>query len=116
MKTKVVFHLDWEKEECLVMALNNMSNLFKATSQQETSACVLANGAAVKLFQRKRAFEYALNIQTLSQKGVRFLVCHNSLNNLGISQEDLLAPCEIVKAGIVELIRLQAEGYAYVKP
>ncbi len=116
MKSKVVFHVDWEKEERLIMALNNMKNLLKAVPSEEVSACLLANGAAVKLFQRERAFQYAPDIQSLSQKGVRFLVCSNSLNNFGISPEDLVEPCETIEAGIVELIQLQAEGYAYVKP
>ena len=116
MNAKVVFHIDWEKEERLIMALNNITNLLKAVSPEEAAVCVLANGGAAKLFQRERAFQYAPDIQRLSQQGVRFLVCSNSLNNFGIAQEDLVAPCEAINAGIVELIRLQAEGYAYVKP
>ncbi len=116
MKSKVVFHVDWEQEERLIMALNNMKNLFKAVASEDVSACLLANGAAAKLFQQERAFQYASDIISLSQKGARFLVCSNSLNNFGISQDDLVAPCEIIEAGIVELIRLQQDGYAYVKP
>ncbi len=116
MESKVIFHVDWEKEECLIMALNNMKNLLKAVPSEDVSACLLANGAAAKLFQRERAFQYASDIQSLSQKGVRFLVCSNSLNNFGISQEDLVESCETIEAGIVELIRLQADGYAYIKP
>lgn len=116
MKTKVVFHIDWEKEECLIMALNNITNLLKEVSPEESSICVLANGAAAKLFQRKRALQYTSDIQTLSQKGIRFLVCSNSLNNFDIPREDLIEPCETIDAGIIELIRLQTEGYAYIKP
>ncbi len=116
MKSKVIFHVDWEKEERLIMAFNNLKNLLKAVPVEDVSACLLANGAAAKLFQRERAFQYTSDIQSLSQKGVRFLVCSNSLNNFGIKQEDLVEPCETIEAGIVELIRLQAEGYAYIKP
>ena len=116
MKTKVVFHIDWEKEERLIMAINNITNLLKAISFDEAAICILANGAAAKLFQRERALKYAPDIQRLSQQGVRFLVCSNSLNNFGIPREDILRQCEAIDAGIVELIRLQAEGYAYVKP
>ncbi len=55
-------------------------------------------------------------MEELSGKGVRFLICSNSLKNFDIPLEILLDPCETVKAGIVELVRLQAEGFAYVKP
>lgn len=51
-------------------------------------------------------------IQRLSGKGVRFLVCNNSLNNFGIGQDELVESCEVIPAGIVELIRLQTNGYA----
>lgn len=116
MKAKVVFHIDWEKEERLIMAINNITNLLKEISPGEAAVCILANGSAAKLFQRERAFQYAPDIQRLSQQGVRFLVCRNSLNNFGISKEELVESCEAIDAGIVELIRLQEDGYAYVKP
>ena len=116
MDTRVVFHVDWEKEKCLNMALNNMTNLLKRVPFKEASICLLANGTAVKLFQRDHALQYTSDIHNLSRKGVRFLMCSNSLDNLGISREVLLESCEVVEAGIIELIRLQAEGYAYIKP
>ena len=116
MDTRVVFHLDWEKKECLNMALNNITNLLKQVPFEEASICLLANGTAVKLFQRDDALQYVSDIHSLSQKGVRFLMCSNSLNNFGISRQTLVEPCEVIDAGIIELIRLQADGYAYIKP
>ena len=116
MKAKVVFHVDWDEEKRLVMALNNMTNLLKEVSVEDSEICLVANGASVALFRRNPAPAYASQMDDLSGKGVRFLVCGNSLRNFGIPSEDLLDPCEIVKAGIVELVRLQAEGFAYIKP
>ena len=116
MKAKAVFHIDWEREETLVMALNNIANLLKAVPAEETSVFLLANGSAVKLFLLKRAFQYASNIQGLSEMGVRFLVCSNSLEKFGIAREELVESCEAIPAGVLELIRLQTEGYAYIKP
>lgn len=107
MKAKAVFHIDWEREENLVMALNNIANLLKAVPAEETSVFLLANGSAVKLFLLKRAFKYVSNIQGLSEMGVRFLVCSNSLENFDIVLEDLVEPCEAIPAGVLELIRLQ---------
>lgn len=98
------------------MALNNIANLLKQIPPEEASICLLTNGAAVKLFRRKSALQYVSDIHNLSQKGVRFLVCSNSLNNFGISEEELVEPCERIETGIIELIHLQDEGYAYIKP
>lgn len=116
MTIKVVFHIDWDDEEPLIMALNNMENLLKEVSAEDAAIYLVANGVAVKLFQLERATQYAPRIEKLSITGVRFLLCNNSLRNLGIKRDELAAPCEIVPAGIMELIRLQAEDYAYVKP
>ena len=54
--------------------------------------------------------------QTLQQARVSFKVCQNSLNMFGLTAEELVAGCEIVPAGIVALIELQHNGYAYIKP
>ncbi len=116
MKAKVVFHVDWDEEKRLVMALNNMANLLKEVPAEECDIRLVANGASVLLFRRLPAPVYAAQLEELGRKGVRFLVCSNSLRNSGILPEDLLGPCEMVKAGIVELVRLQAEGFSYVKP
>ena len=116
MDIKVVFHLDWDNEDPLIMALTNMENLLKEVSAEDAAIYLVANGVAVKLFQRERAEPYAPRIVKLAETGVRFCLCNNALRNLGIQRDELLAPCEIVPAGIMELIRLQAEDCAYIKP
>ncbi len=116
MKLKVVFHIDGDNNELLTMALNNMENLLKEVSPEETDIYLVANGTAVKLFQRKRASLYASRIKKFFDSGVRFLLCNNSLKNMNIRSDELLKTCEIVTAGILELIRLQTDGCAYIKP
>jgi len=116
VKTKVVFHIDWDNEEHLIMALNNMENLLEEVPAEEAVIYLVANGVAVKLFQLERATQYTSRIEKLSDIGVRFLVCNNSLRNLGIERDELMESCKIVPAGILELIRLQAEKCAYIKP
>jgi uncharacterized protein len=114
--TKVVFHLDMDAEERLVMALNNMGNLLKEIPPAEAAICLVANGSAVGLFQRERAVAHGMRVAELSGNGVRFLMCSNSLNNLNLDPGEMLNGCEVIKAGIVELISLQSDGYAYIKP
>ncbi len=116
MKIKVVFHVNCDDEKTLLIALNNMENLLKNVPADEAAVNLVANGTAVRLFQRERAAQYASRIEGLSGEAVQFSVCNNSLNSLGIKPEDLLESCQVVPAGILEIIRLQAEGCAYVKP
>jgi len=98
------------------MALNNVRNLLKEVPEEDASVYFVANGSAVNLFRKDRATHYVSTIEELHKAGARFLMCKNSITNLGLTMEDLIKPCERVPAGIVELIRLQQDGYAYVKP
>ena len=93
-----------------------MENLLKKVPTEEAVIYLVANGDAVKLFQHERATPYAPRIEKLYDVGVRFFVCNNSLRNLGIERDELMESCKIVPAGILELIRLQAEKCAYIKP
>ena len=52
----------------------------------------------------------------LHKVGVSFKMCRNALAKNKIENADLFEVCEIVPAGILELINLQREGFAYIKP
>ncbi len=116
MEMKVVFHVDWDHTDSLLMAIGNMENLLKALSDTQAEIYLVANGSAVKLFRHESASEYASRIERLAEADVHFLMCNNALNKHGIKHEDLLDSCHVVPSGIMEIIRLQAEGCAYVKP
>lgn len=116
MKAKVVFHIDWDEEARLLMALGNITNLLKEIPRDQASVYVLANGKSVSLFRKDRASHYRTTIENLAAEGVHFLLCRNSLVGQGIQEEDVLGVCEPIPAGIVKLVALQEEGYAYVKP
>lgn len=44
------------------------------------------------------------------------MLCNNALNKFGIDREHLWNSASVVPAGVVELVRLQREGFAYIKP
>ncbi len=116
VKWKVVFHVDWDQEERLLMALENIKNLFKEIQPQQCSVQIVANGKAVNLFRKDRAVKYASEMEELHKLGVRYKACRNAMARNHLEKADLLEVCEVVPAGILELINLQQEGFAYVKP
>ncbi len=116
MGCKVVFHLDWNDPDRMNMALNNILNLLKDPFGKDAQVCVLANGQAVRLFEKRSALSTDARIAELRDKGLRLLLCNNSLTGLHIGRDELIEGCEVVPAGIVELVRLQQDGFAYVKP
>lgn len=116
MTTKAVVHVDQEDSSRLETALGNIENFLAEVPPEDSDLRMVIHSSAVKLLRRKGADAYASRIMELSRKGVRFLVCNNSLVRLKINRDELLEVSNVVPAGIVELIRLQNEGFAYVKP
>lgn len=111
----LLLHLDMDHQDILDLALGNAANYLAALPGQTPRVVLLANAGAVKLFQ-KRNIDPAAAVAGLREKGVRFLVCANAMRKFGVAPEDLMAACATVPAGIVALVELQREGYAYVKP
>lgn len=116
IKCKVVFHLDLDQPERLVLGMENIKNLFKEVPAELCRVDVVANGKAVTLFRNDKVGERASDMTGLHKLGVRFKMCSNALARNKIEKTDLFDVCEIVPAGILELINLQQQGFAYVKP
>ncbi|MEK6202026.1 MAG: DsrE family protein [Desulfobulbaceae bacterium] len=116
MHYKAVFHVDQKDDQVFTLALNNVNNLLNAIPGQEHDLIVLLNGPAVRLAAREDAAAFLEMIQGLAVQGVRFQVCENALKRFEVSRDSLIGECEVIPAGIVGLIELQNQGFAYIKP
>ncbi|MET0759762.1 MAG: DsrE family protein, partial [Flavobacterium sp.] len=54
-------------------------------------------------------------IKALHAKGVRFVVCENTMKNRKITKEQLIPEAEYVPAGIAEIVEKQEQGWSYIK-
>ncbi len=101
-------------------ALNNMRNQLDAVGAQNADIRVVLHGDGVELLKIARDSQALQGlIAGLKSEGVRFLVCNNTLTGRDINAEtDLFDvwPEDIVPAGVVEIVRLQQEGFAYLRP
>ena len=98
----LLVHVDLPDESRFVMALGNINNYLAALNGEPCTVVLLANGGAA--------------IEKLAQAGVSFRVCANAMKKVPITKEDLLPCVEVVPAGVVEIVRLQREDFAYIKP
>ena len=55
-------------------------------------------------------------IGNLANQGVQFKACNNTLTFLNIPKDRLILEATIVPAGVYELVKLQSEGWYYIKP
>lgn len=116
MDVKALFHVDDDNDKTMHLALNNIANLLAQIPAEQAEVVLVANGPAARLMVKTSSFQTVEMVRGLAEKNVRFMVCANSIKNAGIDPATLIEGCVVVPAGIVELVRLQAEGYAYIKP
>ena len=115
MNYNVVFHIDREEPLSLKIALGNIKNLFKEIENGQ--AVILANFKAPLLFLKNNIdHEIYESLKNIKKTNVKVYICENSLMMLNISKGDIIDECEFVRAGIVKLIELDVEGFAYIKP
>jgi len=106
----VVFHVD--ENERWGVTLTNVTNTLD--SGDDIGIAVLANSEAVRGLLP--GAEGAARIGPLSDRGVEFIACRNALRALGIAPDSLPAFVMVVPSGVVELVKRQAAGYAYIRP
>ena len=101
-------------------ALNNLDNHLNAVGEANLDLRVVMHGDGLGLLAAANK-DQALQgtISDLKARGVKFLVCNNTLVGRNIDPEtDLFDvwPEDIVQAGVAEVARLQQEGFMYIKP
>lgn len=110
---QVIFHIDEIAKWPMVLA--NVKNLLKVVDKQSSKIVVLANAKAVSAYTTADG-EYLSAMQALSQNGVSFEACKNSLTGLKIEPHLLSDFVTVVNVGVLELIEKQTAGYAYIRP
>ena len=114
-KYRVLFHLDEGAKGRVDLALHNIENLITDLGQENVEVELVSNSEGVTAFLKVPNLHGAM-VERLAAKGVRFTACENSLRQLHLTKEALVNQIEIVPAGVGELARKQAEGWAYIRP
>jgi intracellular sulfur oxidation DsrE/DsrF family protein len=108
---RVIFHLGESAKAPLVF--RNVSNLLDDLGIS-VAVEVVANGEGVKAFLLTG--QYTDLLREYAGQGVHFAVCSYSLRSLGFTRDDFPRAIGVVPSGVGEIVRRQAEGYAYIRP
>lgn len=114
---KYVLHIsdmDPSKQELI---LNNARNLLDAYPPGEVEVEIVAYGPGLRLMFAENV--NARRVDSLSQSGVKFSACDNTLKGMAkqLGEEPKLNPAaRVVPGGIVRIGELVKQGYIYVKP
>lgn len=112
-KHRVVFEVTTDDKEQWTALLNNVENLQKAFGPGKVEAEVVAHGKALGLLTKESAVKERL--EKIAATGVVFAACENTMKRKNVTREQLLPAATTTDSGVAEVVRKQAEGWAYIK-
>ena len=111
----LIIHVDDNDKGRLNLAFNNVANYKAGLPGEKFSIVMVANGPAIQLSTRENA-ELAERGKQLKAEGHSIRLCNNALKAFNVPVSELWEGCEVVPAGVVEIVKLQREGFAYLRP
>ena len=96
------------------LALNNVKNVQTDLGKANVEIEVVAYGPGIGML--KMDSEVANRINEAMADGVKVIACENTMTNNKIAKDDMLPKIGYVKAGVVEIMQKQQQGYAYLRP
>ncbi|ETY73814.1 DsrE family protein [Lactiplantibacillus fabifermentans] len=104
---KVVVHVDEAAK--VAMAQGNVQNLLAALPTSEV--IIVVNGPAITTLTTS---DWSAFMSANPQ--VEVDACRNAMNSHQLVPADLVTGVQVVPAGVVRIVELQALGFAYLKP
>ncbi len=114
---KLVIQVSSDARRTHEIALNNAANVREHYGADQVTIEIVAYGPGLSLLTDKT--ELGTRISDLTKQGVIFSACNNTINKLAKKTGErpkLLEGVRIVPGGVVRIMELQQQGYAYVRP
>lgn len=111
---KVVFQVSAGDPKIWNLALNNAKNVQQELGAKNVAIEIVAYGPGIGMLKFDSAV--ANRIDEAVAEGVKVVACENTMKAQKLSKDDMLASAGFVPAGVIELMKKQKEGYAYIRP
>ena len=118
----VAFHVDENDPQVMNMALNNVTNVTNYYESQGDTVVVelVAYGPGLNMFVAdKSPVADRISSMALAMDNLSFAACGNTLRAMSAKaghDVPLMEEATIVNSGVVRLIELQEQDYAYIRP
>ena len=113
-KDKVVFQMSDNDPANWGLALNNMRNVQVMLGDEDVDVELVAFGPGIAML--KGDSPMAKRITEALKHGAKVVACENTMKAQKLVYADMLPDIGYVPGGVVELMRKQQQGYAYIKP
>jgi intracellular sulfur oxidation DsrE/DsrF family protein len=114
VRDKVIIQVSDSLPEKWNLALNNARNLQEAIGRDKVDVEIVAYGPGIEMF--KMESEVGNKVDKAIAEGVKIVACQNTMKARKLTQTDMLTSIAYVPAGVVEIMRKQQQGWAYLRP
>ena len=96
------------------LALNNAHNLQQNLGAKNVDVEIVAYGPGINMFKAESVV--GNRIGDAKKAGVRFEACENTMQAMKLTKADMLDTVSYVPGGVIEIMRREQEGWAYIRP
>ena len=113
-KSKLVLQVSDADPARWGLALNNAKNVQQELGAGKVDIEIVAYGPGIGML--KAEAPTANRITEAVQSGIKVVACENTMTTQKLTKADMHAAIGYAPSGVVEIMKRQGEGYAYVRP
>lgn len=113
-KERVVIQVSDADPQKWNLALNNAKNVQTDLGADKSEVEIVAYGPGIGMLKADAVV--ANRVEDAVAAGVRVVACENTMKAQKLVRDDMNRKVDYVAAGVVELMRRQQQGYAYIRP
>lgn len=114
IKNKVVFQVSDNDPARWALTLNNVRNVQTDLNDEGVEVEVVVYGPGIGMLKADSSI--GARVAEALKNGVKVVACENTMKSMKLVYADMLPDIGYVPAGVVELMRKQQQGYAYIRP
>ena len=96
------------------LTLNNARNVQTDLGEKNVEIEIVAYGPGLNML--KTGSPVAQRIDESVMRGMKIVACENTMKAQKVTRDQILPGVDYVPAGVVEIMRKQQEGWAYLRP
>lgn len=111
---KVIFQVSDGDPKRWNLALGNIRNVQEELGRENLEIELVAYGPGIGMLSLDS--EVGERVGEAIDRGVRVVACENTMKVVKLVPDDMLPRIDYVKAGVVEILTRQEQGYQYIRP
>lgn len=96
------------------LALNNANNVQHALGANNVDIEIVTYGPGIGMLKMDSLV--GNRVDQAKKAGIAIVACQNTMRNMKLTDADMLPNTSYVPSGVVEVIKKEREGYAYIRP